>query len=278
MNRMKAAMLLAALTALFLWIGQSLGGQQGFVLALLLAGGMNFASYWWSDRIVLRMHGAEEVSEREAPELYGMVRRLSQRAGMPMPRVYLIPEEAPNAFATGRDPSHGAVAVTHGLLRLLDRNELAGVVAHELAHIKNRDTLIMTVAATLAGAIGMLANMAQWTLLFGRSSDDEEGGNPLAGLVGIIVAPIAAMLIQMAISRTREYSADAAAAEYTGSPDGLISALQKLETYSKRIPMDASPATAHMFIIKPFSGQALMSLFSTHPSTDKRIARLRALA
>src|SRR5512137_1514076 len=190
MNRMKATMLLAALTALFLWIGQSLGGQQGFVLALLLAGGMNLASYWWSDRIVLRMHGAEEVNEREAPELYGLVRRLSQRAGLPMPRVYTIPEEAPNAFATGRDPNHGAVAVTHGLVRLLDRNELAGVIAHELAHIKNRDTLIMTVAATLAGAIGMLANMAQRALVFGRSSEDEDGGSPLAGLAGIIVAPI----------------------------------------------------------------------------------------
>ena len=178
MNRMKATMLLAALTALFLWIGQSLGGQQGFVLSLLLAGGMNFASYWWADRIVLRMHGAQEVTESDAPELQGLVRRLALRAGLPMPKVYIIPEEAPNAFATGRDPAHGAVAVTHGLMRILDRNELAGVIAHELAHIENRDTLIMTIAATLAGAIGMLANMAQWALLFGRSSEEEEEGIP----------------------------------------------------------------------------------------------------
>jgi heat shock protein HtpX len=279
MNRMKAAMLLAALTALFLWIGQSLGGQQGFVLALLLAGGMNFASYWWSDRIVLRMHGAEEVNERDAPELYAMVRRLSQRAGLPMPRVYMIPEEAPNAFATGRDPKHGAVAVTRGLVRLLDRNELAGVIAHELAHIKHRDTLIMTVAATLAGAIGMLANMAQWALLFDRSSDDEEGGSPLAGLAGIIVAPIAAMLIQMAISRAREFVADEGGAEISADPMALASALRKIEGWSREVPMETgAPATAHLFIVNPFAGGGMLKLFSTHPPTDERVARLRALS
>jgi heat shock protein HtpX len=279
MNRMKATMLLAALTALFLWIGQSLGGQQGFILALLLAGGMNFASYWWSDRIVLRMHGAQEVNEREAPDLYGLVRRLSQRAGLPMPRVYVMPEEAPNAFATGRDPNHGAVAVTHGLLRFLDRDELAGVVAHELAHIKNRDTLIMTVAATLAGAISMLANMAQWTLLFGRSSEDEEGGNPLAGLVGIIVAPIAAMLIQMAISRAREFVADEGGAQICADPMALASALRKIEGWSREVPMEAgTPATAHLFIVNPFAGGGMLKLFSTHPPTDERVARLRALS
>jgi len=279
MNRMKATMLLAALTALFLWIGQSLGGQQGFVLALLLAGGMNFASYWWSDRIVLRMHGAQEVTEREAPELYGLVRRLAQRAKLPMPRVYMISEEAPNAFATGRSPAHGAVAVTHGLTRILDRDELAGVIAHELAHIKNRDTLIMTIAATLAGAISMLANMAQWALLFGRSSEDEEGGSPLVGLAGIIVAPIAAMLIQMAISRAREFVADEGGAEICADPMALASALRKIEGWSREVPMEAAtPATAHLFIVNPFAGGGLLKLFSTHPPTDKRVARLRAFA
>ena len=278
MNRMKAAMLLAALTALFLWVGQSLGGQQGFVIALLLAGAMNFASYWWSDRIVLRMHGAQEITEPEAPELYGLVRRLSQRADLPMPRVYAIPEEAPNAFATGRDPAHGAVAVTHGLTRILDRDELAAVIAHELAHIKNRDTLVMTVAATLAGAIGMLANMAQWALLFGRSSDDDEG-NPLAGLVGIIVAPIAAMLIQMAISRAREFVADEGGAEIAADPMALASALRKIEGWSREVPMEAgTPATAHLFIVNPFTGGGLLKLFSTHPPTEERVARLRVLA
>jgi heat shock protein HtpX len=279
MNRMKATMLLAALTALFLWIGQSLGGQQGFVVALLLAGGMNFASYWWSDRIVLRMHGAQEVTERDAPELYGLVRRLAQRAGLPMPRVYVIPEEAPNAFATGRAPAHGAVAITHGLTRTLDRDELAGVIAHELAHIKNRDTLIMTIAATLAGAISMLANMAQWALLLGRSSDNDEGGNPLAGLAGILVAPIAGMLIQMAISRAREFVADEGGAQIGGDPMALASALRKIEGWSREVPMEAgTPATAHLFIVNPFAGSGMLKLFSTHPPTEERVARLRALA
>jgi heat shock protein HtpX len=225
------------------------------------------------------MHGAQEVNEREAPELHGLVRRLSQRAGLPMPRVYVIPEEAPNAFATGRDPNHGAVAVTHGLLRLLDRNELAGVIAHELAHIKHRDTLIMTVAATLAGAIGMLANMAQWALLFGRSSEDEEGGGPLAGLAGIIVAPIAAMLIQMAISRAREFVADEGGAEISADPMALAGALRKIESWSREVPIHAgTPATAHLFIVNPFAGGGMLKLFSTHPPTDERVARLAALA
>jgi heat shock protein HtpX len=279
MNRIKATMLLAALTALFLWVGQSLGGQQGFILALLLAGGMNFASYWWSDRIVLRMHGAQEVTERDAPELHGLVRRLAQRAKLPMPRVYVIPEEAPNAFATGRDPAHGAVAVTHGLIQILDRDELAGVIAHELAHIKHRDTLVMTIAATLAGAISMLANMAHWALLFGRSSEDDEGANPLAGLVGILVAPFAAMLIQMAISRAREFVADEGGAEIAADPMALASALKKIEGWSRQVPMEAgSPATAHLFIVNPFAGGGMLKLFSTHPPTEERVARLRALA
>lgn len=279
MNIMKATMLLANLTALFLWVGQSLGGQQGLVLALLLAGGMNFASYWWSDRIVLRMHGAEEVADREAPELHGLVRRLSQRAGLPMSRAYLIPEEAPNAFATGRDPDHAAVAITHGLMRLLDREELAGVIAHELAHIKHRDTLIMTIAATLAGAIGMLANMAHWALLLGRSSENEEGGSPLAGLSGVLVAPFAAMLIQMAISRAREFAADEGGAEIGGNPMALASALRKIEGWSREVRMQAgTPATAHLFIVNPFAGGGVFKLFSTHPPTEERVARLRALA
>ena len=279
MNTMKAAMLLAGLTALFLWVGESLAGQQGLVVALLLAGGMNFASYWWSDRIVLRMHGAKEVTEAEAPELHGMVRRLAQRADLPMPRVYLMLEEAPNAFATGRDPAHGAVAVTHGLMRILEREELAGVIAHELAHIKHRDTLIMTIAATLAGAISMLANMAQWALLFGRSTEDEEDGNPMAGLVGILVAPFAAMLIQMAISWAREFVADEGGAEIGGNPMALASALRKIEGWSREVPMEGgTPATAHLFIVNPFSGGGMLKLFSTHPSTDERVARLRGLA
>jgi len=231
MNRMKTAMLLAALTALMLYAGQALGGGNGLVLAVILAGAMNFGAYWWSDKIVLRMYGAHEVTEAQAPELVGMVRHLARRADLPMPRVYIIPQEAPNAFATGRNPQHGAVAVTEGIMRLLDREELAGVIAHELGHIKNRDTLIMTVSATIAGAVSMLANMAQWALFFGggRSEDGEEGTHPLAGLVGIFLAPLAAMLIQMAISRSREYLADEAGAVISRSPSALASALRKLE-------------------------------------------------
>jgi heat shock protein HtpX len=279
MNRIKVAMLLAALTALLLWIGESLGGRQGLVLAMLLAGGMNFASYWWSDRIVLRMHGAQEVSEREAPELHAMVRRLARRAGLPMPRVYLMADEAPNAFATGRDPAHGAVAVTRGLMRVLDRDELAGVIAHELAHIQHRDTLVMTVAAALAGAISMLANMAQWALLFGRSREDEEGGSPLTGLVGILVAPLAAMLIQAAISRAREFEADAGGAEISAEPMALARALRKIEEWSHELPLQAgTPASAHLFIINPFAGGGMFRWFSTHPPTEERIARLAALS
>jgi len=280
MNRFKTMLLLATLTALLLLVGQALGGRGGLMIALVFAGVMNFAAYWWSDKIVLRMYGAQEIGAAQAPELFALVRQLAQRAQIPMPRVYLIPEETPNAFATGRNPQNAAVAVTEGILRLLDREELAGVLAHELGHVHNRDTLIMTVAATLAGALSHLANMAMWGAMFGgRSSSDDEGGNPLAGLLGIIMAPIAASLIQMAISRSREFLADEHGARLSGQPLALASALRKIESWSQRIPMTAgSPATAHLFIINPFSGGGLVRLFSTHPSTEERIARLQAMA
>jgi heat shock protein HtpX len=280
MNRLKTAILLATLTALLLWVGEALGGRGGLMIALAMAVVMNFGAYWWADTIVLRMYRAREVDESQAPDLYALVRHLTQRINMPMPRVYIIPEETPNAFATGRDPQHAAVAVTAGIMRALDRDELAGVLAHELGHVRHRDTLIMTVAATLAGALSMLANMAMWGMMLGgRSSDDDDGGSPLVGLLGVIIAPIAATLIQLAISRSREFSADAHAAQVTHQPLALASALRKIEAYSQRLPMHAgSPATAHLFIINPFSGRSLAHLFSTHPSTDERIARLQAMA
>jgi heat shock protein HtpX len=279
MNRVKTMMLLAALTALFLFVGQALGGRAGFVIALVFAGLMNFASYWWSDKIVLRMYSAQPITENEAPELFNVVRRLAERGNMPMPKVYVIPEEAPNAFATGRNPQNAAVAVTVGLTRLLTKEEIAGVLAHELGHVKNRDTLIMTVSATIAGALSMLANMAMWGAFLGRSSDDDEDGNPLAGLVGIIIAPIAASLIQMAISRSREFLADEQGARLSGNPLALASALRKIEAWSQQVPMHSgTPATAHLFIINPFSGGGIASLFSTHPATQARIERLEEMA
>jgi heat shock protein HtpX len=279
MNRFKTMLLLATLTALLLFVGQALGGRGGLMMALVFAGVMNFAAYWWSDKIVLRMYGAQEIGAAQAPELFALVRQLAQRAQIPMPRVYMIPEEAPNAFATGRNPQNAAVAVTEGILRLLDREELAGVLAHELGHVQNRDTLIMTVAATLAGALSHLANMAMWGAMFGGRSSDDEGGNPVAGLLGIIMAPIAATLIQMAISRSREFLADEHGARLSGQPLALASALRKIEAWSQRIPMTTgSPATAHLFIINPFSGGGLVRLFRTHPSTEERIARLQAMA
>jgi heat shock protein HtpX len=280
MNRLKTVVLLATLTALLLWAGQALGGQAGFVIALVMAGVMNLGAWWWSDRLVLAMYRAQPVAETDAPELHAIVRELTLRAGIPMPRLYVIPEDAPNAFATGRSPGHAAVAVTEGLLRVLDRREVAGVLAHELAHVKHRDTLVMTVAATLAGAISMLASLGQWALLFGsRSSDDgEEGSHPVAGLLGVLVAPFAAMLVQAAISRSREFLADEGGARLTRDPRALADALTKLDAHSRAVPLSAgSPATAHLFIVNPFTGGGLVRLFSTHPSTEARVARLLAL-
>lgn len=281
MNRWKTLILLATLTALLMWAGQAVGGKAGMWVALLVAAAMNLGTYWFADRIVLRMHNAQEVGPAEAPELYAMVRDLALRAGLPMPRVYIVPEDAPNAFATGRDPRHGVVAVTEGLLRILDRREVAGVIAHELGHIRHRDTLIMAVAATFAGALSMLAQTAMFGSLFGggHSEDDEEAGSPLAGLLAVLVAPIAATLVQMCISRAREFMADEAAARYTGDPLALASALRKIEAWSQEIPMGAgSPATAHLFIHNPFSAAGLANLFRTHPPTEQRIARLAEMA
>jgi heat shock protein HtpX len=273
-NRVKTVLLLGLLTGLILFIG-SFWGQGGLTIALFMSVLMNFGSYFFSDKIALRMYSAKPVSREEAPRLYAMLEFLCSRSGIPMPRIYIIPEDSPNAFATGRNPEHASVAVTEGALRLLDENELQGVLAHELSHVKNRDILISSVAATMAGMIMWVANMARFAAFFGGGSRDrEEGGGALGGLVTMIVAPIAAMLIQMWISRTREYQADASGAEVAGTPTGLASALQKLENYSKRIPMQASPGTAHMFIMHPFSGSSIMNLFSTHPPTQKRIERL----
>jgi heat shock protein HtpX len=279
-NNVKTVLLLGLLSGLLLLGGQAIGGRNGLWMGLALAALMNFASYFFSDKIALAMYSAQPVTERENPQVYWrlapLVQNLTQRMGLPMPRLWVIPEQAPNAFATGRNPARASVAVTAGLLEAMDEKELEGVLAHELGHVRNRDILVSTIAATLGAAITFLARMAYF--FGGRSDDEEGGGHPLAGLLMLILAPIAALLIQMAISRTREYGADASAARYAGGPGGLISALRKLEAYSKRIPMDASPATAHMFIIQPLTGSSLMRLFSTHPSTEQRIARLRALA
>src|SRR5512137_212045 len=261
-NNFKTVLLLGLLTGIILFIG-SFWGRQGLTIALVISIVMNFASYFFSDKIALRMYRAKPVSSNEAPQLHRIIEFLSARAGIPMPKVYVIPEESPNAFATGRNPKHASVAVTQGALRLLDEEELTGVLAHEISHVKNRDILISSVAATMAGIIMWIANMARFAAFFGGGRDrDDEGGGALAGLVTIIVAPIAAMLIQMWISRTREYEADASGASIAGSPHGLASALQKLEAYSKRLPMEASPSTAPIFIMQPFSAGALMSLFS----------------
>lgn len=273
-NNLKTVLLLGLLTGIILFIG-SFWGQQGLTIALVMSVLMNFASYFFSDKIALRMYHAQAVTREQAPQLYRILDYLSARNGIPMPKAYIIPDESPNAFATGRNPQHASVAITQGALRLLNEEEITGVLAHEIAHVKNRDILISSVAATLAGIIMWVANMARFAAFFGGGRDrDDEGGGALTGLATIIVAPIAAMLIQMWISRTREYQADASAAETVGSPNGLASALQKLENYSKRIPMEASPSTAHMLIMHPFSGRSLMNLFSTHPPTQKRIARL----
>jgi len=278
-NTVKTVLLLGLLSGLFLVGGEALGGRNGLYMGLGFAALMNFGSYFFSDKIALSMYSAQPVSETENPDVYRrvapIVRNLAQRMEIPMPKLYIIPDESPNAFATGRNPSHASVAFTAGILRLMSDNELEGVIAHELGHVLHRDILISSIAATLAAAITMVARMAFW--FGGASRDDDNRGSAAGGLIMLIVAPIAAMLIQMAISRSREYDADAASAKYVGSPYPLIGGLQKLETWSKRIPMDASPATAHMFIIKPFTGQTFMRLFSTHPSTEDRIARLQAI-
>jgi heat shock protein HtpX len=285
MNGFRTTILLAMLTALVVWIGQMFGGPNGAVMALIFAGAMNFISYWFSDKIVLKMYGAQEVSANEDPELYGIVQELAGRGGLPMPKVYIIPEESPNAFATGRNPEHAAVAVTVGIRRILNKRELAGVLGHELSHVKHRDILISSIAATLAGAISYIAQMAQWAAIFGggRSRDDEGGGGGMFGLLFMmIVAPLAAMLIQMAVSRSREYMADDGGAKLSGDPLALASALRKLQMGAQNIPLDVSPATqnatAHMFIVSPLSGSTFASLFSTHPAMEERIARLEAMA
>lgn len=279
MNVMKTVMLMMLLTLLLVYGGAAIGGGQGMTIALVMAFLMNFVTYFFSDKIVLKMYHAREVNETEAPVLYRIVRNLSQKAGIPMPRVYIIPDTSPNAFATGRSPKHAAVAATEGIMQMLTEEELSGVMAHELAHVMHRDILIGTIAATIAGAISYLAQMAQWAMIFGGGRhDDDEGSSPVASLVMMIVAPIAAMLIQMAISRSREYAADAGGARLQGNPLALANALRKLHNGAQMIPMhDATPATSHMLIVSPFSGGAIMKLFSTHPPMEERIARLEAM-
>jgi heat shock protein HtpX len=281
MNHVKTGLLLAGLTVLLVLLGRWIGGPQGMVIAFAVALIMNVGSYWFSDRIVLSMYRAQPVTPDEAPELYQMVGRLAERAGLPMPKLYVIPDPTPNAFATGRDPAHSAVAVNEGLLRLLDREEVEGVIAHELAHIRNRDTLISTIAATIAGAVTMIAHFAQYAAIFGgfgHRDEEGQGQNPLGLLVMAIVAPIAAMILQLAISRSREYQADRTGAEISGQPLGLADALRKLELANERRPMHANPATSHMFIVNPLRGEAFASLFSTHPPLQERVVRLEALA
>ncbi len=278
-NVLKTGLLLGVLTAILVLAGNALGGERGMVVAFLLAAVMNFASYWFSDKIVLAMYGAQPVDEAQAPGLHAMVRRLATRAQVPMPRIYVIGSDTPNAFATGRNPQHAAVAVTEGIMRILDEDELEGVLAHELSHVTNRDVLISTIAATMAGAITYLAHMAQWAAIFGgRSHDDEEGGsNPLAMMLFAILAPIAAMLVQFAVSRAREFQADATGARLAGRPHGLARALEKIEIAAHAQPLPANPATAHLFIVNPLTGRSFARLFSTHPPTEERIARLRAM-
>jgi heat shock protein HtpX len=269
---MKTVLLLGAMSALFLILGETLGGAQGLMLGFIFAAGTNFVSYWFSDKIVLRMYNAKQVGP-ESP-LYRVVANLAQRASLPMPKVYVIPQPSPNAFATGRNPEHAAVAATEGILRILTDEELEGVIAHELAHVKHRDILISSVAATLAAAIMMVSRFA---MFFGGRSDDRQGQNPLALIAMLVLAPLAAMLIQAAISRSREFEADAGGATIAGNPMGLVSALRKIDSASRAVPLDANPATAHMFIIKPFTGGGMLALFSTHPPTEQRVQALLRL-
>ena len=280
MNRIKTIFLLTCLTLLLVAMGNLIGGQSGMLVAFLIAGGMNFFTYWYSDKIVLKMYKAREVSEADHPDLYGMVRRLALQANMPMPKVYIIPSEGPNAFATGRNPENAAVAATEGIVRLLTTEELEGVMAHELAHVQNRDTLIGTVAATFAGAIAMLGNMLQWATIFGGGNQDEdEGGSMIGSLALAFIAPIVAMLLQMSVSRSREFLADATGARICGKPLALANALRKLQMGAHAVPLhEATPSTAHMFIVNPLTGSSMLKLFSTHPPVEERIARLEALA
>ncbi len=284
MNGFRTTILLAVLTALLVWIGDMFGGRQGAVLALIFAGGMNFFSYWFSDKVVLSMYQGRQIGAQDDPELYGLVQELAQKAKLPMPKVYTLPQDTPNAFATGRNPEHAAVAVTDGIRRILNKRELAGVLGHELTHVVNRDILVSTIAATLAGAISYLAQMAQWAAIFGgsRDRDRDEGGGIFGLLFMMIVAPLAAMLIQMAVSRSREYGADEGGAKITGDPLALASALKKLQMGAQNIPLEVSDATAnstaHMFIVNPLSAGGIANLFSTHPPMEERIARLEAMA
>jgi len=281
MNTTKTIVLMVGLTVLLVFLGGAFGGRQGMMYAFIFALGMNLFSYWFSDKIVLRMYNAREATEAEAPMLWAVTHNLALKMNMPMPKVYVIPSDAPNAFATGRNPKHAAVAATEGILRLLTREELEGVMAHELGHVRNRDILIGTIAAAMAGAISLLANMAQWAMIFGgfggRRDENEGNGGMIGGILMIILAPIAAALIQMAISRSREYEADATGARICGNPLWLASALRKLHLGSQRVPLDANPATAHMFIVNPLHGGGLVNLFSTHPPIEDRIARLEKM-
>ncbi|HHW42257.1 M48 family metalloprotease [Desulfofundulus thermobenzoicus] len=280
MNNFKAWMLMGLLTVLLVLIGDWIGGTSGAFLFFIIALGMNFFGYYFSDKIAIAMTGSQPLEEHQAPELFAIIRHLAQRAGIPMPRVYRTPSPQPNAFATGRNPANAAVAVTDGLMQMLNRSEVEGVLAHEIAHIKNRDVLVATIAAAMAGAITMIANALQWGLIFGAGRDEEEGGSPL-GLVGallmIIMAPLAATLIQLAISRTREFQADATGARLAGTPHGLASALLKLERASQHIPMQVNPATSHLFIVNPLSGESMARLFSTHPPISERVRRLQQM-
>ncbi len=278
MNAMKTTLLLTVLTLILVFGGGAMAGESGMMIAMVFAVVMNFGAYWFSDKIVLRMSRAREVSEAEAPELYSVVRELAERATLPMPKVYIIDDPSPNAFATGRNPQHAAVAATTGIMRILSREELAGVMAHELAHVGNRDILIGTISATIAGAISMLANMAQFALIFGGGNRDGEGQHPAVAIVMMIVAPLAAMLVQMAISRSREYGADEGGAKICGNPLWLASALRKLQQGVSVQPMDVNPSTAHMYIVNPLAGGGMAALFSTHPPMDERIRRLEAMA
>jgi heat shock protein HtpX len=282
MNILKTTLLMTVLTVLLVFVGGIIGGNNGMIFAFVFALVMNFGSYWFSDKIVLTMYRAKEITRDQNPTIFDIVQDLTMRANLPMPRIYMIQSEQPNAFATGRDPQHAAVAVTDGIMRLMPKEEIRGVIAHELAHVKHRDILISSIAATIAGAITMLANMAQWAMIFGgfggRSSSDDERGNPIAMLVMIIVAPIAAMLVQMAISRSREFDADEGGAKISGDPMALAHALRRLESAKAEIPMKATPATAHMFIVNPLTGKSFKNMFSTHPPIEERIARLEAMA